>query len=68
MATIRDVLNAFIIFSKYEDPDLSVSTEHDVIYAGSETTKENASPADLKDLKKAGWHWDEEFDCYRRFT
>jgi hypothetical protein len=67
MATMRDVAEGLQILMKHEDPNShSVCAEHDIIYAGSDHAKLPAE--DVAALEARGWHLDEEFESWARFT
>jgi len=67
MARIDDVIVGLQIIQKYE-PNSWVQSEHDEIFAGSEVTKEKATPEDLERLKECGWRWNAELPSFAKFT
>lgn len=58
MNDLKRLLAGLEIFNKYGDSD--VSAQHDIIYAGRETTNQE----DSAKLKELGWHKEEEFECW----
>ena len=57
---------AFLIFAKYEPKGIAVSVGYDVIYAGPAPA--NVSDEDKKELERYGWHGEDIYGCFRRFT
>jgi hypothetical protein len=47
--------------------DSSVSTDHDIIYAGKKPPAE-MEQTDVERLEALGWSWSDSFDCWRHFT
>ena len=66
MATCQQLIEGLTILEKYGGDD-DCAAEHDIIYAGS-TPADKMSKEDAKRLDELGWHWDDEFDCWARFT
>jgi hypothetical protein len=66
MATMKQMAAGLTILMKY-DPEGSCSAEHDILYAGPDE-QGKVSEEDQKKLEDLGWHWDEQFDCWARFT
>lgn len=67
MATISQLREGLTILEKYCGRDDPCVVGHDIIYAGGvEASK--MSDEDAKRIDELGWHWDDEFDCWARFT
>ncbi len=68
MALASDVWVGISIVCRYE-PSVHTAAEHDKIYVGGwPSHPDNMTPLDRADMARLGWHWDEEFDTWRRFT
>ena len=62
------LIEAFLIFKKYMNDDMStrVSAEHDIVYAGPDPI--DVSEKDKKRLEELGWYPDKSFDCFYFMT
>lgn len=65
--TTKRILEGLQIFIKYDQEDTDTSAEHDILYAGA-TPPSAMADEDLATLKKLGWFWKDEFDCWAHFT
>lgn len=66
MSDFHSVLLGLNIISKYECLEsTNISAEHDVIYAGSDLQIPEEEKALLE---KLGWHWDSQYDSWRKFV
>jgi len=66
MATMVEIHAGLAILLKYE-AEGEVSAEHDEVYAGR-TPPEALTAEDRAGLEIHGWHWDEKYESWRRFT
>ena len=69
MATLKEVRDGLNILSKYlsKGEESYVTAQHDILFAGPGLDG-GISDEDKKKLEDLGWHFDEEFDCWARFT
>ena len=68
MAEATDVWVGISIVCRY-DPKARTAAEHDRIYVGGwDSHPDKMMSGDRSDMDKMGWHWDTEFDTWRKFT
>lgn len=68
MNNAERVAKGLLIFVKY-DPEADCFAEHDVIYAGPKhKALEEMSDLDKRELKKLGWDFDKDNDCWRKLV
>lgn len=68
--TVSELSEAARILRRYaieSGADQSVSTEHDVIMAGSAAPDE-MPPDESQRLVDLGWTWEEDYGCWKAFT
>ena len=68
MAKITDITAGLTILARYQrdsDDPCAVSAEHDEITCCG---PQKVDPADRAALKRLGWSWNAEFDCWSKFT
>ena len=46
--------------------DFDVAGEHDTLYAGGPDPEE-LSKEETEALAELGWHWDTDYECWRKF-
>ena len=65
--TYEGWIEALTIFNKYEpDAFYPVQPGHDIIYSGPDP--EIVDAEDRARLAELGWHVDEDFECFCKFT
>lgn len=45
-----------------------ISAEHDILYAYSLDVLPRLTEQDVIQLNRLGWHWDEDTECFAKFT
>lgn len=65
MATAKAVVEGLTILMKHGA--VNVDAQHDELFAGPGIDGE-LSEDEKKRLEELGWHFDEEFDCWAKFT
>lgn len=72
MANAHQVTGGMFILSMYQVPGglegLQVDAQHDVIYCGPNIKSHLITAEDKKKLDELGWHFDEETECWAKFT
>ena len=71
MANALQISGGMSILSMYEKKGLEglkVDAQHDVIYCGPNINPNKIIDEDKKKLEELGWHFDEECECWARFT
>ena len=61
-----DLIEALMIFSKYDSNEGITAAEHDMIYAGPPTA--NVRSEDIIRLGELGWHVDESEEGFYAFV
>lgn len=66
---MNDLIKALQIISSYMVEDVYAPThcEHDILYLHVGLDKHQISEADLAELDKLGFSWNDEFDCFYSF-
>jgi hypothetical protein len=67
MATYSDLIKGLTIFQAHEGDKHIGGAEHDIIYV-STVEPSKLSEAQLKDLEEAGFHWDEDNECWVHYA
>lgn len=62
----RDIMIGLAIFKAHGQ--VSVSAEHDIIYAGPNGLEVELTELEKELLDKAGWHYEDEVDSWARFV
>lgn len=69
MANIDQVMGGLTILKKYvKDGNNDVEGQHDIIFAAPGVGEDDLSPEDKIEILKLGWHFDEDGECWSRFT
>jgi hypothetical protein len=63
---MEQLIEALQIFLKYKNSKYPTHCEHDVLYI-MEVSKEDVSPEDVRKLKKLGFFWSKDEDCFMSF-
>ena len=74
MASIRDVIAGLEVLAAHAKPMGGGAEGRDVHIGGAghdvlcgPTLGKELTPVSKKILEEAGWHWDDEYDCWCRF-
>lgn len=59
-------IEALTIFAKYNSGYAEFSSEHDQLYGG--VNPELVSAEDIARLDELGWHVEEHYECFYKFT
>ena len=65
MGQLKELSEAFLIMSKYDDGSYSLCTEHDEIWAGHDIEIKSVSEEDMNKLEELGWSPSAEGGFYR---
>ena len=72
MASMNNIAEGFAILRKYvrddKPGDDDCAAEHDILYAGPSIPEEDFSAEDRAELDARGWHYDNDCQCWARFT
>lgn len=63
---MEDLIKALQIFLKYKNNYAPTHCEHDIMMV-SKIEKNEVSKEDKKELKKLGFAWDSEYDCWTSY-
>jgi hypothetical protein len=68
MPSMKELVEAFEIFMKYNPDQWLEGAEHDVIYGPAESDVDGLTDKDKERLDKLGWHIDKDFGGWYHYV